>query len=288
MAPVTNQEPQSANDYDDRITAAVKSVLIEIAQILGSFREKFAVVGGIVPTLVFTETEMAHIGTTDIDLSLDAESLSDGEYADLVKALMSSGYGQRGARRFQLVREVSTEDEGDPIAIVVDFLMPRDAKVMRNKPALIGEFAVQRADGAALALQFPQWILLEGKMPDGSRNRVEIAVASIPALLAMKGFAINNRMKRKDAYDIYYCVRNYPGGVEQLAQECRAVLATYEGKRGYDHIVEKFHDVDGFGPQSVCLFVEGSDVLDGRTPDQWQQDAFGQVNAWLGALGLRK
>ena len=288
MAPVTNQEPQSANDYDDRITAAVKSVLIEIAQILGSFRGKFAVIGGIVPTLVLTETEMAHIGTTDIDLSLDAESLGDGEYADLVQALMNSGYGQRGDRRFQLVREVSTEDEGEPINIIVDFLMPRDAKVILNKPALIDEFAVQRADGAALALRFPQRIQLEGKMPDGSRNRVEIAVASIPALLAMKGFAINNRMKRKDAYDIYYCVRNYSGGFEQLAQECRAVLATDEGKRGYGHIAEKFHDIDGFGPQSVCLFVEGTDILDGRTPDQWQQDAFGQVNAWLGALGLRK
>lgn len=29
-------EPRSANDYDDRTTAAVKSVLIEIGQILGS------------------------------------------------------------------------------------------------------------------------------------------------------------------------------------------------------------------------------------------------------------
>lgn len=37
---------------------------------------------------------------------------------------------------------------------------------------------------------------------------------------------------------------------------------------------------------SVCRFVENTDVLDGRTPDQWQQDAFGQVTAWLQALGL--
>ena len=39
------REPQSANDYDDRTTEAVKSVLIEIGQILGSFAGKFAVVG---------------------------------------------------------------------------------------------------------------------------------------------------------------------------------------------------------------------------------------------------
>ena len=27
------------------------------------------------------------------------------------------------------------------------------------------------------------------------------------------------RHKRKDAYDIHYCERNYPGGIELLAQE---------------------------------------------------------------------
>ena len=33
-------DPQSANDYDDRTTAAIKSVLVEIGQILGSFKGK--------------------------------------------------------------------------------------------------------------------------------------------------------------------------------------------------------------------------------------------------------
>ena len=49
MADVGPREPQVASDYDDRTTAAVKSVLIEIGQVLGSFRGKFAVVGGAVP-----------------------------------------------------------------------------------------------------------------------------------------------------------------------------------------------------------------------------------------------
>lgn len=49
MGPIVPQEPQSAADYDDRTTAAVKSVLIEIGQILGSFRGKFAVVGRAAP-----------------------------------------------------------------------------------------------------------------------------------------------------------------------------------------------------------------------------------------------
>ena len=45
-------EPQFASDYDDRATAAVKSVLIEIGQILGSYKGKFAVIGGAVPWLL--------------------------------------------------------------------------------------------------------------------------------------------------------------------------------------------------------------------------------------------
>ena len=32
MAPAANREPQSANDYDDRTTAAVKAILVEIGQ----------------------------------------------------------------------------------------------------------------------------------------------------------------------------------------------------------------------------------------------------------------
>ena len=40
------KEPQSAADYTDRATTAVKSVLVEIGQVLGSFRGKFAIIGG--------------------------------------------------------------------------------------------------------------------------------------------------------------------------------------------------------------------------------------------------
>ena len=56
-------EPQSAGDYDDRTTAAVKSVLVEIGQILGSFRGKFAVIGGAVPWFLLSEADMPHNGS---------------------------------------------------------------------------------------------------------------------------------------------------------------------------------------------------------------------------------
>jgi hypothetical protein len=79
MAEMTPGEPQFASDYDDRTTAAVKAVLVEIGQILGSFKGKFAIVGGAVPWLLLGNNEdMPHVGTLDVDLGLDAEALGDG------------------------------------------------------------------------------------------------------------------------------------------------------------------------------------------------------------------
>jgi hypothetical protein len=288
MAQMTPQEPQTAAEYDDRTTAAVKSVLIEIGQILGSFKGKFAIIGGAVPWLLLANEEMSHVGTLDVDVGLDAEALGDGEYATLIGALQSHGYAQRERlRRFQLVRQVAARDGGDAIDVVVDFLMPRDAEIVKNNPPLISGFAVQRADGADLALRSYQLVAVAGPMPDGGTNRVEIAVCSIPALLAMKGHALAGRYKQKDAYDIYYCIRNYPGGIDALAKECQPLLAHASGELGFQHIDEKFDVFEGHGPTCVRRFVQDTDALGGRTPEQWQQDAFGQVDALLRAMGLR-
>ena len=281
-------EPHYASDYDDRTTVAVKSVLIEIGQVLGSYKGKFAVIGGAVPWLLLSETDMPHIGTLDVDLSLDAAALGDDEYAQLVESLLKQGYHQRKhLPRFQLVRTVPARDDGADIDVVVDFLMPRDATIAKNAPPLVTNFAVQRADGADLALRFYQLVAIDGDMPDGGGNRVQIAVASIPALLAMKGYAIANRLKQKDAYDIYYSIRNFPGGVDALVAATRPLLDFETARTGYLHISVKFRHLDEFGPTSVRQFVDRPDVLRKRTADQWQQDAFGQVDAWLSALGLR-
>ncbi len=281
-------DPQRASDCEDRATGAVKSVLIEIGQVLGSYRERFAVIGGAVPWLLLTGSDMPHIGTLDVDLTLDPVALGDGDYARLVDALLKHGYHQgEDRRRFQLVRTVPARDGGPDIDVVVDFLMPRDVTIAKNVPPLIADFAVQRADGADLALRSHKFVAIDGDMPGGGSNRVQIAVASIPALLAMKGYAIANRLKQKDAYDIYYSIRNFPGGIEALVSETKSLIRFKSARTGYLHIAEKFRSPDDFGPTSVRQFVDRPEMLDGRTADQWQQDAFGQVDAWLSALGLR-
>jgi hypothetical protein len=48
----------------------VKGVLVEIGQILGGFKGKFAVIGGAVPWLLLDNEDMPHVGTLDVDSGL--------------------------------------------------------------------------------------------------------------------------------------------------------------------------------------------------------------------------
>ena len=285
---VNRREPRSAADYDGRSTAAVQSVIIEIGQILGSYRGKYTIVGGSVPWLLLDQEAMPHVGTQDLDLDLDPEALSDGEYSLLVEALLENGYEQSEAlARFQLQREIDLQDGEKPVKVIVDFLMPRDAVVSKKGPKLIEGFAVQKADGADLGVTYQEVIEVTGTMPSGGTNRVRIAVCTIPAFLAMKGHALDGRKKEKDAYDVYYAIRNYPGGVPAIAEACRPLLDEASGIVGFKLIDSKFETVESYGPTSVRNFVAETDVLDGRSAEEWQQDAFGQVDAWLRGLGLR-
>ena len=84
-----------------------------------------------------------------------------------------------------------------------------------------------------------------------------------------------------------YSIRNFPGGVDALVAVTRPLLEFETARTGYLHISEKFRHLDDFGPTCVRQFVGRPDVLEERTADQWQQVAFGQVDAFLSALGLR-
>ncbi|MBK9019065.1 MAG: hypothetical protein IPL72_03335 [Sulfuritalea sp.] len=281
--------PDIARDYDARGSAAAFSVLIELGQVLGAYRQKFVIVGGAVPWLLMPNVRPSHIGTLDVDLNLSPEALSAGEYASLIESLETAGYerGLDDLKPFQLRRWVRL-DAGEPIAILIDLMMPDDAKTRKNRPPLVDGLRVIEASGGRVALDHNVVRHIEGRMPDGRNNSVDLLVASIPAFLVMKGYALIGRDKKKDAYDIYFSVRNFDGGPIALAEACKELLADESVTTGYRNIAGKFQHEDDFGPQTVKAFLAESDALGEMTAEQIQVDAFMQVRAWLRALGLTR
>ena len=60
-------------------------------------------------------------------------------------------------------------------------------------------------------------------MPDGSQNTVRVRIVLPEAYILIKAFALDERQKEKDAYDIHFILRNYPPDVEALAAQRPAV-----------------------------------------------------------------
>lgn len=284
------REPINAGDYQDRDIKAAFVALIELGQILKPFDKSYVIVGGSVPWLLLDHGKPPHLGTLDIDIGLNPEDLDDGQYATLVETLERADYRRdlEGLKPFQLLKLVNTHDGGYPVPVIVDLLAPKGVKLKGNKPQLVQGLRVQQVDGCGVALRNHTNKKIEGNMPDGRPNTVSLPVASIPALLVMKGYALTGRDKMKDAYDIYYSVRNYPGGAAKLAEDCKPLLADSIAAEGFRLLASKFRERDDFGPATVRKFLEeAAPEFTDMEPEQIQTDAFGQVDVFLRAMNIR-
>jgi hypothetical protein len=208
----------------------------------------------------------------------------------LVKTLERAGYDRdiEGLKPFQFLKLVDIHDGGDPVPVIVDLLAPKDVKLKGSKPQLVEGLRVQQVDGCGVALRNHTNKEIKGNMPDGRPNTVELPIASIPALLVMKGYALCGRDKMKDAYDIYYSVRNYPGGAAKLGDDCKPLLEDPIAVEGFRLLASKFTGREDFGPATVRKFLEeAAPEFTDMEPEQIQTDAFGQVDAFLRVLRIR-
>jgi hypothetical protein len=190
------------SDYDTRDVNAAKSVLVELMQILGEYREQMVLIGGWVPYFLFGA---GHVGSTDIDLALDKDEISDEVYHTISENLEHHGYIE-GRQKFQFIRTVQI-DAGAPIDVQVDFLAGEyggPGKSHRHQK--VQDMAPRKARGCELALEFNTCITVDGVMPDGARNTVVVHLSDVVPFIVMKGMALYDRKKEKDAWDIYFCV----------------------------------------------------------------------------------
>jgi len=68
----------------------------------------------------------------------------------------------------------------------------------------------------------------------------------------MKGMALDDRLKEKDAWDIIYYVRNYPGGLDALVDELKPHLKHGLVREGLQKIEKYFASASHVGPTAVA------------------------------------
>ncbi|OGX22119.1 MAG: hypothetical protein A3K54_02895 [Omnitrophica WOR_2 bacterium RBG_13_44_8] len=266
-------------DYTADAVGAARSVMLELSHLLGEYRDGIVIVGGWVPELLLSRTGQRHIGSLDVDLALDHQRLDEVGYKTILQLLLTHGYRQ-GEQPYIFFRTVQVK--GIPHEVQVDFLSGeylgtghshRTQKVQDMRP--------RKARGCDLAFDQVVQIELSGTLPEGGKDNASIRVTAITRFIAMKAIAMASRLKEKDAWDIYYCLRNYPGGFESLALEFKPLLKNNLILEAIIDLKDKFASPDHIGPKHVADFEEITD------PDEralLQRDVYERVHALLARL----
>jgi hypothetical protein len=262
---------------------ACRSVLIEVLTILGKDLDKVAVVGGWVPELVFPNK--GHVGSLDVDLALDPRKLRPLAYESIRKKLADSGYQQSQDMPNRFFRSVA----GTSLQVKVDLITGEFPDVAAEGTHIpIQEMPVWKARGVDLAFTFQQEVSVEGTLPDGAHNRVTARLPTIAAFLCIKAITLSERKKEKDAYDIYFCVDNFPGGYLALAVEFQGKVDHPLIGEGIAILREKFARLDSIGPVWAAQVSEGTSTGTGSSFDREQRRAYELVNALLNEINKPK
>ena len=273
------------NDYATREVDACRSVLLELMTILGEFRDNIVLIGGNVPAYIIKSEKEEHIGSLDIDIAFNFMKIEADAYDTILKLLKGRGYYQEpGKQPFIFFRDV-TDKNGDKIKVEINLLSGQyggTGKSRRHQQ--VQDVLARKSRGCDLVFENSIDVKISGKMPDGANNEINIKIASIGPFLVMKGMALWDRYKEKDAYDIYYCCKYYPGGMMELEKDIRPVINNTLAKEGFGKIRSKFMDVNSAGPVWVANFLEISDT---EEIERVKREAFELVDYIMGKLGIQ-
>lgn len=276
-----SKEPRVAADYAPGCSRLVRQTCLEVATRLGDFREQMCVVGGLVPSLIIDQSQRAvgidaHIGTIDLDLGLSIVVLDERLYEQIAKRLRQADF----TPDVNPAGNPTTQRWRSQAGVTVDFLIPPTANTdqggrLRN---LEDDFAAIITPGLDLAFQDAQRVQLRDALAGGRGEATrEILVCGPGAFLVLKALAFDKRGKPKDAYDLFYVLRNHTDGVERVAQRIVGFGERAEVRQATAVLRRDFTTTDSVGPANVAEFLGGPN-------DELQADVAGFVRLLLAGL----
>jgi hypothetical protein len=186
----------------EQVTAA-RALLHEVCALLAEHRDDAVLVGGWVPEVLFPEARPSHVGSIDVDVAMRLQR--DG-YARLVALLRERGFHQ-GENGYQFFKDVPLTN-GRIGHARLDLLTSQ-----RHHEEF---FAGARPDEAPEPIRGAEMAFDDNALVEID-DAGALHVTGLVAFLVMKSLAMHSRDNGKDAYDIHFCLEQYPDGLEALA-----------------------------------------------------------------------
>ncbi|HOX59669.1 MAG TPA: hypothetical protein PLC99_22535 [Verrucomicrobiota bacterium] len=275
-------KPQHASEYKKEQTDLVRATCLYVATKLGDLVDDIVIVGGLVPQLIIDQEKLPsgterHVGTTDLDVGLEFGLLGEGRYHTLAERLRGAGFGQDLNEQGNVTRQrwrhaVHTK-------VTVDFLIQEGERTTGGGRLfdLEQDFAAIIAPGLRLAFLDRLQIELDGQTILGERATRKVWVCGPGAFVVLKALAFDGRGENKDAYDLYYVVRNFGRSAEEVAEHVRPLLGSWEAQEALEILKRDFLERDRVGPRRVAAFLRGK----GKPDDELQADVVGFVRRLL-------
>lgn len=267
-------------DYNAKQVDAARSVLLEIMLALGEYRDELVLVGGWTPVFLIPEPSRPHVGSIDVDLAVDHTRVTEDGYETIRQHLLNRGYEEAQGNPAAFRKRVGN------VTVQVDLMAGEyEGTGKRHRHQRLQATHLRKARGCDIAFLDPESVTLEGNLPEGGRDAVNIQVASIGAFLCMKGHALDGRLKEKDAWDIYYCVQEFPGGMDALVERLQPMMDNDLVREALEKIGQHFASPEHRGPRHVADFEEATEP---EAREAIQRDAYERVNYVLEQLGIRR
>lgn len=255
-------KPRHRSGYRREETEQVEMVCLTVMATLGAYIEDLCVVGGLVPQLLIdrgldpTETqEDRHPGTNDFDVALAVAVLDGSRYAELSKRLRREGFGPNQNDEGNDVRQ--RWRLGD-LPATIDFLIaPAPGhEEDRRLQDLESDFAALVTKSLEFAFAERTEVELEGFTLKGERLTRTVPVCGPAAFVVLKALAFADRIEPKDAFDLVYVIRRYPGAPDSIVERL-AMHAEIDGNlvgSALAKLASDFATPDGIGPQRAASF----------------------------------
>ena len=275
---IKDEELQSSIDYSGAQREAAHRVLVELCSLFSQYQDDIRLIGGWVPDLLYPDR--GHVGSVDVDILINHLTLQDVGYQTMARILSMNGYRKHPVKYFSFIREV--EINGVLFDVDVDILAGMYDGTKREKRSQhVQGMKALKATGGDFAFKLePQRISLEAPRPDGAIDIAKVNVVALVPYFVMKTAAMG-RGKAKDAYDLYFLIKNYPGGVKQLALEFSDFSKTPLVCEMKAKLSEKFASVDHAGPVDVANFMNLSNE---QEISMLRRDAYEQIRTLLSLI----
>lgn len=281
------EKPPTARGYHREHLVLVRATCLFFATKLGDLMDDLIVVGGLVPSLLIDQEAgntalEPHVGTMDLDIGLAAALLDQGRYREISDRLRRSGFSPDENETGNPTRQRWKFEAREKVTI--DFLMPPTSPDDRGGSLrdLEPDFAAVIAPGLHLAFRDRRRLSLSGQTIVGEDATREIWVCGPGAFVVLKSLAFDLRGENKDAYDLFYVLRNYGASLEDVVERLRLLLGDENTTRAIEILRRDFLNENGVGPRRVAEFQTGG-------PDEAiQADVVGLVGDLLRRLGVSK